>query len=137
MRESFREKVSKSLLGKTGSNSRRWKGDSAGYVAIHLWVKKHFGRKDYCEQCGRKPPEVSRLELANISGKYLRIKSDWQTLCTSCHLKRDFRARIKTCPQGHLYTEENTHINNRGHRGCKICRKEAQRRFKEKKLCVA
>ncbi len=132
MREQARENISASLRGKFGINSRRWKGNKAGYVAKHLWVKKHFGRKDRCEQCGKRPPEVSRLELANISGRYLRIVSDWQTLCTSCHLKRDFRARIKACPQGHFYTEENTIINNRGHRQCKICRSLISKRYRER-----
>jgi len=114
-------------------NKNAWKGEKAGYVAIHLWVKKHFGRKDRCEHCQKKPPEVSRLELANISGKYQRIKSDWLTLCTSCHLKMDFRNRIASCPHGHLYTPETTYINLRGHRVCRTCMVISQKKYKERK----
>lgn len=133
MREESKQRIRQSVTGRYGEKSRAWKGDKAGYVAIHCWVKIHFAKKDHCEQCGRKPPEISRLESANISGKYFRIKSDWLTLCTSCHLKRDFRLRIKACPQGHEYNKETTYFNNRGHRGCRICRKKADKKYKERR----
>ncbi len=133
MKDTGKANISKSLIGRFGPKSRRWKGNNAGYVAKHLWVKKHFGLKKQCEHCGKRPPLVARLELANISGKYLRIKNDWLTLCTSCHLKLDFRKKIKACPQGHIYTEENTFINNRGHRQCKICSKMAQKRYRKRR----
>lgn len=130
MREEGRVNISRSLIG----NKRAWKGDKAGYVAIHLWVKKYFGRKEKCERCGKKPPDVSRLELANISGQYRRVKSDWMTLCTSCHLKMDFRNRIKSCPQGHVYTPGNTRINKRGHRHCRICSNASSKKSRERRL---
>ncbi len=38
------EKVSLSLVGKTGVLSRRWLGDEAGYVAKHMWIVKHSRR---------------------------------------------------------------------------------------------
>lgn len=33
------------------------------------------------------------------------------------------------CPQGHPYNEENTIIDKEGHRYCRVCRAEAQRRY--------
>lgn len=41
------------------------------------------------------------------------------------------------CPQGHEYNDENTRINSKGRRVCKICAKEAQRRFQAKLRAAA
>jgi len=39
--------------------------------------------------------------------------------------------RAKThCPQGHPYDEVNTRVDGRGCRSCRICGREAQRRFR-------
>lgn len=38
--------------------------------------------------------------------------------------------RIKThCPQGHPYEGDNLYVNPSGRRECRVCRREAQRRF--------
>ena len=49
MPEGHAENVSKSLQGKIGKDARRWKGDDAGYVAKHMWIVKHHGKADKCE----------------------------------------------------------------------------------------
>jgi len=126
-----RQRVSESLIGKFGSESRRWKGENAGYVAKHLWMTKHFSKPDRCDLCGN--ADVSRIEWANISGEYKRNRDDWLALCPSCHRKMDYRKNITHCPNGHEYTEENIYINHRGHRECRICRAESQRRYKNAK----
>jgi len=54
--ELHRQRVSESLRG----NRRRWKGDSASYVAKHMWLTKHYAKPNYCEGCGR--TDASRLE---------------------------------------------------------------------------
>jgi len=122
-----KEKVSVSLRGKTGVESRRWKGDDAGYVAIHTWLTKYYDKGNKCEQCGNE--NASRLEWSNINGDYTRDRSNWQVLCPSCHRKFD---GSNMCKNGHLYVTENTYINPRGHRQCKICMLEAQRRYRAK-----
>ena len=38
------EKVTNSLLGKKEEKSRRWLGDNAGYVAMHIWIKNKLGK---------------------------------------------------------------------------------------------
>jgi hypothetical protein len=38
------------------------------------------------------------------------------------------------CPQGHPYDEENTYVGPRGQRSCRICRREADRRHRQKEL---
>src|SRR3990167_9488287 len=65
------------------------------------WVRLHFGKANKCEEptCiyprkdwdGRLMEKPKRYEWANISGKYKRERSDWETLCPSCHRTRDIR----------------------------------------------
>lgn len=96
------EKVSASMRGKFAERSRRWKGDSASYVAKHMWIVKHNGKACKCENvscvypklvnCGRKILEKpSRYEWANISGEHKRNVSDYIQLCPSCHRKFDMK----------------------------------------------
>jgi translation elongation factor EF-1alpha len=37
---------------RTEEKHQNWKGDNAGYHAIHKWIKKHKGYPKYCESCG-------------------------------------------------------------------------------------
>ena len=111
------EKVSKSLKGKYGEQARRWKGNNAGYVAIHMWIKKHWGTPDHCDMCHKEG--ASRYEWCNKDKQYSRVREDWLQLCPSCH--RLFDQKDK-CRRGHPYTLETTHINTRGHRRCLICK---------------
>lgn len=68
-------------------NHPRWRGDKAGYHALHKWVQKHRGRPRMCEDCGS--TEAKRYEWANISKEYKRELDDWKRLCVSCHLVFD------------------------------------------------
>ena len=122
------EKVSKSLIGKTGENSRRWKGDTASYVAKHMWISKHNKKTGICQECGNS--KNTRTEWSNISGTHKRDINDYIELCPSCHRKKDLK---KThCPQGHELNDNNLYINTRGHRECKICMKESRKRYAKK-----
>ncbi len=38
--------------------------------------------------------------------------------------------RATTCPAGHPYDEANTYVNPRGARSCRICQREARRRWR-------
>ena len=62
-----------------------WKGDKAGYVAIHEWIRNHFPIPKTCQDCGCE----KRLDLANISKEYKRDISDWIWLCRRCHMIMD------------------------------------------------
>lgn len=64
-------------------NHHRWKGDEAGYDALHDWVKRRLGKPKYCEFC--KTTSATHYDWSNKSGKYLRDLSDWQRLCKKCH----------------------------------------------------
>jgi hypothetical protein len=59
----------------------------AGYVAIHMWIKSHYGRPKYCEHCKR--TDRKRYEWANKYHTWKRKIGDYMRLCTSCHRKYD------------------------------------------------
>ncbi len=72
-----------------GINSNNWKGENAGYVAKHNWMRQWYGVPKLCEHC--KKVNCKRYDWANISGKYLRNRKDWLRLCSSCHKIYDLK----------------------------------------------
>ena len=64
-------------------NSYLWKGNGAGYNALHSWIRKKLGKPKVCHNC--KTEVAKKYEWANISKEYKRELSDWVRLCTSCH----------------------------------------------------
>lgn len=110
---------------KIGKDNPCWKGEKATYSPKHIWLHRHYGKANKCENknCTYKNPK--RYEWANISGKYLRERSDYKMLCPSCHRREDWG---DCCIKGHKFDKENTIVNpNTGWRSCKICRKERRR----------
>ena len=76
------------IVGKRSSeNNPSWKGDKAGYVAKHIWMKSHYGTPNYCDNCHTL--KAKQFDWANISKTYKRIREDWLRLCKSCHVKFD------------------------------------------------
>lgn len=69
-----------------GVKNKNWKGDGVGYVSLHIWVRKHYGPANKCEQCGTN--ETRMYYWHNVSGNYLRNIKDWEQLCAPCHRKR-------------------------------------------------
>jgi hypothetical protein len=65
-----------------------WKGNSAGYLAIHNWVKRKLNFPKVCNICGKIP---KKIELANKDHKYRRNIKDYTPMCTSCHRKYDIK----------------------------------------------
>lgn len=76
-------------------NNPAWKGEKVGYHALHLWISRHYGYPDTCERCGTHESNHAKIHWANISGDYLRIRSDWLRLCASCHVNFDRGRRKK------------------------------------------
>lgn len=68
-----------------GENNPTWKGDEAGYAAIHNWVRRRKPKPQLCEKCKVKPPQ----ELSNISQQYKRDVEDFWWLCKTCHAEFD------------------------------------------------
>ncbi len=94
--EERKKQISESLKGGTRENIKtwhneghpRWKGEDAGYVSKHMWVRKHKGKPLVCEHCGV-TREEKRLSWANKDHKYRRVLSDYIPLCYPCHKKYD------------------------------------------------
>jgi hypothetical protein len=78
----------KAFAGKT-TNERHWnwKGDEAGYLALHEWMNRHYPRTGTCEHCGK---SKQKTDYANIRGhQYSRVREDYAELCRSCHYHFD------------------------------------------------
>lgn len=86
--------------GKTGKDSHRWKED-VGYFGLHKWVRRHKPRPKKCVMCNESPA----VEVANVSGKYLRDLNDFQWVCHKCHMLSDGRIELlKKMYPGHPAT---------------------------------
>lgn len=66
-----------------GEKSFAWKGDRAGYKAIHCWINKRFGKPMVCEICG--DIAAKRYEWAMTTKTLSRNRNDWKRVCCSCH----------------------------------------------------
>lgn len=77
-----------------GEKNAKWKGDKASYWAKHIWVSQHFNKTGICEICGESKQIKNAkygTQWSNISGKYLRIRTDWRELCVKCHKNLDLK----------------------------------------------
>lgn len=75
-----------------GENSGSWLGDDVKYNGLHTWIRRNFGKPLKCFNCGIDGQEINgrwTIEYANRSGKYLRDRYDWLTLCRKCHRAYD------------------------------------------------
>ena len=68
-----------------------WKGDKAGYRAIHYWVFRIKGKPGACSLCGKE----GRNQWSNIDHKYRRVPEDYFSACSSCHKHYDIRMKGK------------------------------------------
>jgi len=81
----FSEKTKKKMSeSHRGVKNHLWKGSNASYSAIHYWLYRNFGRPVLCENTECKMISKN-FEWSNISGEYIRKRSDWQMFCKSCH----------------------------------------------------
>lgn len=79
-----RERKRLSMLGKNkGSKHGLWKGNAAGYSAVHRWVRRNKPKPDYCEICHKR----ADVDLANITGVYKRDFNNWMYQCHECHMQ--------------------------------------------------
>ena len=73
-----------------GHNARAappwWKGDAAGYGALHRWLRAHYPKAGTCEQCGKAGPTDYSLIKGRQHG---RNRADYRELCRKCHVAYD------------------------------------------------
>ena len=70
-----------------------WKGKDAKINPIHRWIEYRKGKaKEHkCEHCGKQAHHWS-----NIDHKYSRKLEDYTALCSSCHMKFDYKYNNRT-----------------------------------------
>lgn len=69
-----------------GSNNPGWRGDEAGYQAIHIYLRRNFPKAGACDGCRERKP----TDYALIKGRaYTRNRDDYRELCKGCHLRYD------------------------------------------------
>lgn len=69
-----------------GEKNKLWKGNKAGYAALHYRVTKARGKPNKCEICGN--IYAKSFEWANLNGNFEDI-NDYKRMCGSCHAKFD------------------------------------------------
>jgi hypothetical protein len=69
-----------------GPRNSSWKGDRAGYQALHLRVYQAKGRPTACSVCGTTTARA--FDWANLTGNYQDI-TDYAAMCRSCHWRYD------------------------------------------------
>jgi hypothetical protein len=85
-RPEVREKLSRIAKEcQSGEKNGNFKGDAAGYAAIHYYVSRRKPKPDQCEICKE---SGKRLSLACV-GEYTRDISQYKWLCWKCHRKID------------------------------------------------
>ena len=70
----------------SGDQNPRWKGDQAGYQAMHLRLYAAKGRPFPCSVCGTTTAKA--YDWANLTGNYSDM-ADFAPMCRSCHWKHD------------------------------------------------
>jgi len=118
-------------MNQKNENNYNWKGDDAGYSAIHQWVRANKPQPEHCESCNNQSP----IDLANISGEYKRDINDFEYLCRKCHMTKDGRLR-ELDKYRRLKGEKNPRWKGGNHRNtCINCGKKVYRTSKRCKSC--
>lgn len=72
----------------TGPANSTWKGNRAGYAALHKRVEATRGKPSICERCGSNGDTDTIYEWANLTGIYEDV-GDYERMCRSCHRRYD------------------------------------------------
>ena len=76
-----------------GWRNHMWRGDDAGYQAMHRRVAQQRGAESLCAVCGA-TSATATYEWANLTGNYGDI-NDYERMCRSCHRRYDNARRKK------------------------------------------
>ena len=71
----------------SGAANHMWRGDEAGYQAMHLRVEAARGKPSVCSRCDATDPGLI-YEWANLTGHYEDVH-DYARMCRSCHRQFD------------------------------------------------
>lgn len=81
--EEHKKKIREAQLGRHPG----WKGDKVSYSGLHKRFVRWYGPASVhpCSVCGKKKPEVKRIEWSNLDGKYTFDRESWEPMCSRCH----------------------------------------------------
>lgn len=82
-----------------------WKGDAAGYQALHVRVDAARGKLALCTRCGSAGDPLKIYEWANLTGRYTDIH-DFERMCRDCHRRYDNARRGGAPGKRHDVTTE-------------------------------
>lgn len=71
-----------------GANAPTWRGDDAGYDAMHRWLNQWHPKSGICENCGITGRRTHYAFLHHPE-RHTRNREDYRELCTSCHKRFD------------------------------------------------
>lgn len=71
-----------------GIKNINWRGDNVSYSGLHKWVHRNYEWEKRCTNCDK---TEGKIDLANITGVYVRAKENWTILCRACHIQEDRR----------------------------------------------
>ena len=123
---------------KTGPLNSGWKGDAAGYKAIHLRLYAQ-ARPEACEECAgtegrmewalRADAPVEDLLTSPEGWRYSANPEHYRNLCKTCHNRQDL-GRTTCKKAGHPLVEGNLYTNPGT--GKKVCRACQLRRYEKR-----
>lgn len=83
---------SKRMKQRVGEKNPNWKDDNVGYFKLHTYLRKYNPQPQYCQVCNQR---TNNIELANLSGQYIRDINHFAYLCCSCHKTLDQAKRFQ------------------------------------------
>lgn len=108
--ERTKRSISRSLMGRRvskitrdklskykGKLSSQWK-EKPTYGIVHYWLRTNFGNPKSCEIC-KTTNENKKYDWALLKGKkYERVESNFIRLCRKCHVRYDFKGKLRVRP---------------------------------------
>lgn len=113
------------------------KPKTQAYRTLHNWVNYKLGQPLDCNFCGIKKLPKRNYHWANKSHQYKRELDDWLRLCAKCHKSYDMGKSVNECSLGHSLTPDNVYKRYDGYLECRICRREAKRKYYARKIAKA
>lgn len=82
-----------------GENHFQWKADNVGYISLHSWIRRHYGKANKCENPTCKYPRLDAsgkmmikpkaYHWANKTGKYWRVSMRWYSIFDNLKQRSD------------------------------------------------
>ena len=76
-----------------GEGNPNWKGDEVSLTGMHIWIRRNFEEKKECEYCGT--INAKRYDWINLNHQYSRDRRFWKRACRSCHMKYDYKMKLR------------------------------------------